>query len=103
MSNDKNFRSQGWFGKKDKKGGAADGKKPSRAEIIAQAHANARKARAEIGEETIQKVAEAFVEEQKKKEHAARLARIEKALRDIKSADKNRVADHLRSMIDDKE
>ena len=88
-----------WFGKKDKK----PLPKPSRAEIIAQAHANARKARAEIGEETIKKIAESFVEEQEKKEKAARQARIDKAYNDIRAMDKDKVADQIRSMIKDKE
>lgn len=88
-----------WFGKKDKK----TPPKPSRAEIIAQAQANARKARAEIGEETIKKIAESFVEEQEKKEKAARQARIDRARDDIRAMDKDKVADQIRSMIKDKE
>ncbi len=88
-----------WFGKKDKKSPP----KPSRAEIIAQAHANARKAREEIGEETIRKIAESFVEEQERLAKAARQSRIDKARDDIRAMGKDKVADQLRSMIRDDE
>jgi hypothetical protein len=88
-----------WFRKKDKK----TPPKPSRAEIIAQAQANARKARAEIGEEAIKKIAESFVEEQRRKEQAGRQGRIDKARHDIRAMDKDKVADRIRSMIKDKE
>ena len=88
-----------WFGKKDKKTPS----KPSRAEIIAQAQANARKARAEIGEETIKKIAESFVEEQEKKEKAARQGRIDKARDEIRAMASGKIADHIRAMIDKKD
>ena len=89
-----------WFGKK-KTGGPKTPKKPSRDELIAQAQANARKARAEIGEDTIRKVAESFVEEHRKKEQGSRQARIDRARNEIRAMDKRKVADHLRHMIDE--
>jgi hypothetical protein len=62
--------------------------KPSRAEIIAQAQANARKARAELGEETINQVASAFLEEHRKKEHAQRVAKLQAAAKELRDQGK---------------
>ncbi len=81
----------GLFGKKKKKQKASA--KPSREQIIAQAQANARKAREEIGDETIQKIAKAL----SKKENSE----FEQARRKIKSLDDERVADNIRYMIDE--
>lgn len=78
------------FWKKKKK----EPKKNSREELIAQAKANAAKARAEIGDETIQKIAAAM----RKKENSA----TEQAKAKIKSLDKDKVVDHLKIMIEDK-
>ena len=69
-------------------------KKLSREELLAQAKANASKARAEIGDETLQKIAAAM---QKKEQSAT-----EQAKNKIKAMDQNKVADHLKTMIEDK-
>ena len=69
-------------------------KKLSREELLAQAKANASKARAEIGDETLQKIAAAM---QKKEQSAT-----EQAKAKIKQLDKDKVADHLKIMIEDK-
>lgn len=80
------------FWKKKKKEGP---KKPVREELIAQARANAAKARAEIGDETLQKIAENI----RKKEQSA----TEQAKAKIRAMDKDKVADHIKSMLEDKE
>jgi hypothetical protein len=87
-----------WFEKKKKE----SPKKPTRQELIAQAQANARKARAEIGEETIQKVAAQFQEEQEKILQKKKQITLDQARDTIRAMDKSQVADHLRSLIDDK-
>lgn len=71
------------------------GKKPSREEIRAQAMENARRARAVIGEDTLQKIAAAM---QKKQQ-----SDMEKARTKIKSMDSGRVADNLKAMMEDGE
>lgn len=82
------------LGKNNKNGKKPGGsKKPSREALIAQARANAAKARAELGDETIQKIAAAM---QKKDQSPA-----EQAKEKIRQMDKGRVADHIKSMIDD--
>ena len=78
------------FWKKKEKGA----KKPAREELLAQAKANAAKARAEIGDETLQKIAANM----RKKETSA----TEQAKAKIKQLDKDKVADHLKIMIEDK-
>lgn len=78
------------FWKKKKK----ESSKPSRDELIAQAKANAAKARAEIGDETIQKIAAAM----QKKENSV----TEQAKAKIKGMDHNKVVDHLKIIIEDK-
>lgn len=78
------------FWKKKKKAPA----KPSREELIAQAKANAAKARTEIGDETLQKIAAAM---QRKEQSAT-----EQAKAKIRQLDKDKVADHLKLMIEDK-
>lgn len=71
------------------------GKKPSREEIRAQAMENARRARAVIGEDTLQKIAAAM---QKKQQ-----SDMEKARTKIRSMDSGRVADNLKAMMEDGE
>lgn len=66
-------------------------KKPTREEIIAQAKANAAAARAEIGDETLQKIKEAIL----KKQNSA----LEKAKAQIKAADIDKVRDHIQFMV----
>lgn len=73
--------------------GDKGGRKPSREEIRAQAMENARRARAAIGEETLQKIAAAM---QKKQQ-----SDMEKARAKIKSLDSGRVADNIKAMIDE--
>jgi ElaB/YqjD/DUF883 family membrane-anchored ribosome-binding protein len=65
--------------------------KPSREQILAQAKANASAARAEIGDETLDKIKAAML----KKQQSA----IEQAKAQIKCADSDKVRDHLRYMI----
>lgn len=72
-------------------GGAAS---PSREELLAQAKANAAKAREAIGEDALDRVAEIL---EKKKRNAT----IEKARAQIKAMDQDRVADTVRSWIDE--
>ncbi len=68
--------------------------KPTREQLIAQAKANAAKARTEIGDETLQKIAAAM---QRKEQSAT-----EQAKAKIKQLDKDKVADHLKLMIEDR-
>ena len=64
-----------------------------RAAIRAEAMATARAARERLGDDTIQKIAEALREQS-----------AGKAARDkIRDLDKGRVADHLKSLLDDKD
>ena len=81
------------FGKKKKKKQTAERQKPSREELIAQATANAKKAREAIGQDTLDRIAEAM----EKKQRSA----IEQAKRQIRSEDDGKVADHLKFMIDE--
>jgi len=83
------------FWKKKNKGKPAksaetDGK-PSREQIIAQAKANMSAARAEIGDETLEKIKAAMLKKQ--------ASAIEKAKQQIKAADQDKVRDHLKFMI----
>lgn len=88
-----------WNKKKSKKpeksakgGGEAAEREPlTREQIIAQAKANAALARAEIGDETLEKIKEALL----KKQQSA----IEQAKAKIKATDTVEVRDHLRTMI----
>jgi hypothetical protein len=89
-------------GKKEKKGAAApkDPKKMTREELIAEAMANTNKAREELGEETIQKMAAAL----RKLDGTAapeEMTAGERAKQEILKMDKDRVADNLRLMMDD--
>ena len=94
----------GLFGKKDKKptGNKATGGK-SREQLIAEATANARRAREELGEETIQKMAAALrrLEGNATPEDMDRLSAGERAKQEIMQMDKDHVADNLRMMLDD--
>lgn len=65
--------------------------KMTREEILAQAKANAAAARAEIGDETLEKIKEALL----KKQSSA----IEKAKAQIKATDTDKVRDHIQFMI----
>ena len=63
----------------------------TREQIIAQAKANMKSARAEIGDETLEKIKEAMLKKQQ--------STIEQAKARIRSTDPDEVRDHLRSMI----
>lgn len=77
--------------KKDKSKGTKPatpaGKKLSREEILAQAKANAAAARAEIGDETLDKIKQALLRKQQ--------SAIEQAKAQIKATDMDKVRDHL--------
>lgn len=88
------------FGNKDKKKTASptaaapsSGGKKSREELIAEAQANMRAAREEIGQETIDKLAEALGKQQDSIQ--------EKIRREVEQYDEDKVIDHLRMMIDE--
>lgn len=80
--------------KKDKgKNGKAteNGGKPTREQILAQAKANAAAARAEIGDETLDKIKEALMKKQ--------ASAIEKAKAQIRAADQDKVRDNIKFMM----
>jgi len=79
-----------WFGKKKKKPSDSP---LSREELLAQAKANAQAARAEIGDETLEKIRDAMM----KKENSE----FEQARRKVKALDQDKVADHLKLMIEE--
>ncbi len=83
------------FWKKKKGSGtgesAKDGEKPSREEIIAKAKASMASARAEIGDETLDKIKEAMMKKQ--------ASAIERAKAQIKSADADKVRDNIQFML----
>jgi hypothetical protein len=66
--------------------------KPSREDILAQAKANAAAARAEIGDETLDKIKAAMLKKQ--------ASAIEQAKNQIKSHDIGKVRDHLSIWLD---
>jgi hypothetical protein len=68
---------------------------PSREEIVKQALSNVRAARAEIGEEALDRIAAAI----RKKEQES--AAMKNARQQIQSLDQERVADNLRAMMRD--
>ncbi len=68
--------------------------KMSRADILAQAKANAASARAEIGDETLDKIKEAMMRKQN--------SDFEKAKQSIKTMDQDKVRDHLSLWLNDK-
>lgn len=84
------------FGDKDGKKPAGDDAEKSAAErsaaLRAEAMANARAARERLGDETIQKIAAALQEQS-----AGKQARDK-----IREMDKARIADHLKSILDDR-
>lgn len=83
------------FWKKKNKGAGTKtpekGGKPTREQILAQAKAAASAARAEIGDETLDKIREALL----KKQQSA----IEQAKAQIKAADRDKVRDHIQFMM----
>lgn len=85
-----------FFGKKKKKKAKKTkaAQPQSREELIAQAKENARIARENIGEETLDRIAAAM---QKKEQSAT-----EQAKAKIKGIEKEKVADHIKLMMDDK-
>lgn len=70
---------------------AENGQKPTREQIIAQAKANMATARAEIGDETLEKIKAAMLKKQ--------ASVIEKAKAQIKAADTDKVRDHIQYMV----
>lgn len=84
-----------WKKKTKGKGGSTteNGGKPTREQIIAQAKANAAKASAEIGEETLDKIKDALL----KKQQSA----IEQAKRQIMATDRDKVRDNIKFMMDE--
>lgn len=89
----KNAPKAGAQGAKQTKGAESSQDAPSRDEIMKQAMSNVRQARAEIGEETLNKVAEMI----RRKENSE----MEKAKAKIKSLDQERVADNVKAMLRD--
>jgi hypothetical protein len=81
-------KKKGNDGAKPAKGTAA---KPSREEIIAKAKASMAAARAEIGDETLDKIREAMMKKQ--------ASAIEKAKAQIKAADPDKVRDNIQFMM----
>ena len=82
-----------WKKKNGKDGteSAKDAAKPSREEIIAKAKASMASARAEIGDETLDKIKEAMMKKQ--------ASVIEKAKAQIKAADADKVRDNIQFML----
>ena len=83
-----------FWSKKDKKKSsksAENGGKPTREEIIAQAKKNMASARAEIGDETLEKIKAAMMKKQQ--------SVLEQAKIQIKSADVNKVRDNIQFMM----
>ena len=85
-----------WKKKNGKDGGnsAKDGAstgKPSREEIIARAKASMASARAEIGDETLDKIKEAMMKKQ--------ASAIERAKAQIKAADADKVRDNIQFLL----
>jgi len=71
------------------------GKKPSRDDIIAQAKENAAKARQEIGQENLDRIARALMDENKSEGLKARDK--------IRAMDQAKVADNLKIMLEEKD
>ena len=85
-----------WKKKKGKDGGDSAknppaGAKPTREEIIAKAKASMAAARAEIGDETLEKIKEAMMKKQ--------ASAIEKAKAQIRAADTDKVRDNIQFMM----
>ena len=68
-------------------------KKPSRDEILAQAQQNAAKARQEIGQENLDRIARALMDENKSEGLKAR--------DQIRQMDQGKVADNLKIMLEE--
>jgi hypothetical protein len=66
----------------------------TREELLAEAKENARKARENIGDETLNRIAAAMQKRQ--------MSATEQARDQIKKLDKDKVADHIRAMIEEK-
>lgn len=83
------------FWKKKNKGAGSKtpekGTKPTREQILAQAKANAAAARAEIGDETLEKIKQAMLKKQS--------SVIEQAKAKIKAADQDKVRDNIKFMM----
>ena len=77
--------------KKTKAKPAENAGKPTREQIIAQAKANMSAARSEIGDETLEKIRVAMLKKQ--------ASALEQAKNQIKSADTDKVRDHIQHMI----
>jgi hypothetical protein len=75
------------------KDSAASAGKPTREQILAQAKANAASARAEIGDETLDKIKEALLKKQ--------ASAIEQAKRQIQAADQDKVRDNIKFMMNE--
>ncbi len=73
--------------------GGNGGQRPDSAELRRQALANARAARERLGEDTIQKIAEALTKKQ--------TSTIEQAKKKIKAADSDRIRDGIRDLMDE--
>jgi hypothetical protein len=78
--------------KKSKPSRAPDDPAARREALKAEAMANARAARAQIGDETLQKIAQALSEQNKSPG--------KKAQDQIRAMDKGHVADHIKSLLD---
>ena len=72
-----------------------NGGKPTREQILAQAKANMSAARAEIGDETLDKIKDALMKKQ--------ASAIEQAKNQIKSANQDKVRDNIKFMMTDPE
>jgi hypothetical protein len=83
-----------WLFGKDKKKTPAQTNDPAarREALKAEAMANARAARAQIGDETLQKIAQALSEQNK--------SAGKKAQDQIRAMDKEHVANHIKSLLD---
>jgi hypothetical protein len=87
-------------GKAPGKGGGSGGKAPSRAEIIAQAQANARAARAEIGQENLNRMKEAILRGSQPPAPPP-VSPGERARELIRGMDKGRLADQVKLLLEE--
>ncbi len=86
------------FWSKKKKAVPAKNSAQKSADIRAQALANARAARERVGEETIQKIAAALVQQQERQ----KISLTEQAKAQIARANSERVVDEIRFLMDDR-
>ena len=84
-----------WNKKKKSKKKDEKSDKPSREDLIAQAKANAAAAREEIGDETLDKIREAMLARENNP--------LEQAKAKIKAMDKQKVADSMKVMLQEKD